>query len=369
MKFGTINYDGKIVVGRTSNNQKIWTWNNGTTVEYNVGSTVGCPEIAPTSNIIYTSVSGNLYKSTNSGTSFNFVRSIDSQLSFNNGGSMHVSNTGEYFIMENMDNRKIGVFSDYGNSYNLITYTGSTRTTTSCSSSEKYMCYSVGNDVYVSTDYGTTFNQISLPVGFTTVGNCTITCIEDVYGSYTECTDARTYLTIPYSSNDWRFKVKFAYVKRAGNPNDVVISVGSGGVNFNRQGEYTNKVKCIYYSSGTLIQYVQPSAFNLVQYGKVYDVEFSHLNNVLTCYIDGKFIYSYSDSRYYSPSRPIYLFNDITGEDGSYSRIYEAQVYSSNSDSSIVYNLIPYEDPVTHYGGFKDTISRNVYTASGLITK
>lgn len=189
---------------------------------------------------------------------------------------------------------------------------------------------------------------------------------------YTECTNASSYLELPYNIKDFRFKLKceFSHLSIPSNRyNDSVLSIGAGSFGFsayNQSSDYFyNRLKAVYYSSATLQGRASKNLFESPEVNKLYDVEFSYVNNVLTYYLNGNFIYSYSDSRYVI--RSLYLFNNITKTEGSYSRIYEAKIYTSNDDSSIVYDLIPYEDPITHYGGFKDKLTGNVYTTSGLI--
>ena len=186
---------------------------------------------------------------------------------------------------------------------------------------------------------------------------------------YTQCTDGTSYLIVPYSNKDFRYKVKLSYNdKISSNYQNKIMDVQGASVGarwFDSYESWYNKLKGVYYSTSTLESHVSTSIFPSVELGKIYEVELSYIDNVITCYIDGVYKYSYSDTRYLT-DRGVYFFNDVTYACGSKANIYEAQVYSGATDDTIVYNFVPYEDPSTHYGGFKDTISNNTWTTSGL---
>ena len=188
--------------------------------------------------------------------------------------------------------------------------------------------------------------------------------------SYTECTNATSYLNLPYDKKDFRYKIKFSFVRDNVNAryNNKVMDVQGGTImvyTYNTSDVFYNRVKPQYWSSATLAQHISSNDLPYIEYGRIYEAELSYINNVVTAYIDGNFIYSYTDTNYLT-DRGIYLFNDVIHTNGSYSRIYNAKVYSGATDNTIVYDLIPYEDSSTHYGGFVDTLSNNTWTTSGL---
>ena len=197
-------------------------------------------------------------------------------------------------------------------------------------------------------------------------------CINLTMGSeaYTECTNGTSYLNIPYSNKDFRYRLKFSFVKNntSARYNNNVMDIQGGSImvySYSSSDVFYNKVKPVYWSSGTMAQHVSPSLLPTVEYGRVYDMELRYINDTVSGYMDGNLIYSYTDTNYLT-NRGVYFFNDIVHTNGSYAKIYNAQVYSGASDSTLVYNFIPYEDPNNNNGGFKDTISNNTWTTSGL---
>jgi hypothetical protein len=124
-------------------------------------------------------VNTTLYKSLDRGTTFTMVRNdIDSAISFDDSASSRVSNDGKYFIMSAQNSNKVGVFRNYGDDYRIIN-TGTGRVMASCSASGRYMCYTVGSNIFVSTDYGQSFHQIITPSDLTLSGDLMSVTIED----------------------------------------------------------------------------------------------------------------------------------------------------------------------------------------------
>lgn len=175
----SINYNGTLITGRTDSNKSAWIYDSGSTRKFFTGSTsMGQPDIASTSNIIYWKAGSILYKSEDRGNTYSIVhQNLDTQLSFDT--AERTSNTGEFFILTAQENGKVCIFYDYGNTYRLISGL-SGRVIASCSSSGKYMAYTAGLNIFVSSDYGQTFQQIPYPSGLTTSGDGTTITIEDI---------------------------------------------------------------------------------------------------------------------------------------------------------------------------------------------